>query len=68
MLAQAPRAPAIKVDAQELFASYERDVVAADKKYTGKIVEIDNISGKIQKDGSGRYFVMLHCSTNCSIA
>jgi hypothetical protein len=46
------------VNAAELFAFYGNDVVAADKKYTGQVVELANVSGKVQKDSEGRYYLV----------
>ena len=33
-------------------------MVAADKKYTGQMVELGNVSGKVQKDGDNRYYLI----------
>jgi hypothetical protein len=53
-----PERPAFKVEAGDLFAVYGKDVLAADKWYTGQIVELANLSGKVQKDRAGRYYLI----------
>jgi hypothetical protein len=50
--------PTAKVDPRELFASYGKDVVAAEKKYNGQTLELANVSGKVQKDDAGRYYLL----------
>jgi hypothetical protein len=50
--------PAIKVTPGELFAIYGKDVIAADNKYTGAMVELADISGMVQKHNDGRYYLV----------
>jgi hypothetical protein len=52
-----PTGPTIKVTADELFAAYGKDVIAADKKYTRQMVEVANVSATVQKDNDGRYYL-----------
>jgi hypothetical protein len=49
---------ALRTEESQLFALYGRDVVAADKKYTGQVVEMASISGKVYKDSRGRYYLV----------
>ncbi|VTR98861.1 : tRNA_anti-like [Gemmata massiliana] len=48
------RTPVAKVSAIDLFNEYGQNVLAADKKYKGKIVEV-NGWGKIGRSDAGRY-------------
>lgn len=57
-VASGPTGEAIRVDAGELFAAYEKDVIAADMKYTGKTVELTNVTGKAAQESGGRYFLV----------
>jgi hypothetical protein len=49
---------AVTVTAQELFDAYGKDVVAADTNYTGRLVELSNVSAKVHKDSRGRYYLV----------
>jgi hypothetical protein len=48
----------LKANADELFAIYGKDVVAADLKYTGQMVELGSVSCKVQKASDGRYYLI----------
>jgi hypothetical protein len=52
------RGEPVKVEEAELFKAYEKDVIAADKKYTGHTVELANVSGNVAKDRHGRYYLV----------
>jgi hypothetical protein len=49
--------PAVEVSAIDLFRDYEKDVVAADLKYLNRPLRLLAVSGKIEKDEQGRYFI-----------
>jgi DNA-directed RNA polymerase subunit RPC12/RpoP len=48
----------VKVAADALFDAYGKDVMGADKKYTGRLIEIADVTGKVEKDDRGRYYVV----------
>jgi hypothetical protein len=53
-----PETPAIKTEANALFTIYGSDVITGDTKYTGRLIELANIAGHVQKDNFGRYFLV----------
>jgi hypothetical protein len=49
--------PVIKVAASELYRDYGQDLIAADAKYLQNRIELSQVSGKIEKDQQGRYYL-----------
>lgn len=49
--------PAIKVSAGKLYRDYRKDLLAADAKYLHKRMELSQVSGKIEKDQQGGYYL-----------
>ncbi len=48
-----------KISAYQLFKEYESNVIAADQKYKGKILEVDGIVREIGKDFQGSLYLVL---------
>jgi hypothetical protein len=49
--------PVAVLSADALLKEYQADLAAADVKYMGKTVDVTGVSGKVQKDDEGRYFL-----------
>jgi hypothetical protein len=56
--ANKPPEEVVQLTAVELFDAYGKDVIAADRQYTGKTIELANVQGMVQKDGEGRYYLV----------
>jgi hypothetical protein len=52
-----PFAEPVKVSADDLFQQYREDLVAADGKYLGRPLVVEEVKGKVEKDEAGRYFI-----------
>src|SRR5262249_55744890 len=49
--------PVATLPAQSLYVEYVKDLAAADLKYLDKTVFLTDLTGKVQKDAEGRYFI-----------
>jgi hypothetical protein len=47
----------VSVSANELFKAFAKDLAGADVKYLNKPVLISGVTGKVEKDNTGRYFI-----------
>ncbi len=56
----------IKISATDLIHEYEKNDSLANKKYLGKIIEINGAIKKLDNDGSGGYVVVLGDTTSLS--
>jgi hypothetical protein len=52
-----PDEPALRLTARQLFDDYQGDLVTADQKYLGHVVELADVTGKVEKDERGRYYL-----------
>jgi hypothetical protein len=53
----APDRPILRVSADELDNAYRKDIATADLTYLNKAVELSGVTGNVEKDAQGRYFI-----------
>jgi hypothetical protein len=55
----APLEPLIKISVADLALEYEKNAVAADVKYRGKLIELEGTIGEFGRDLSGNSYIIL---------
>jgi hypothetical protein len=49
--------PEVKTSVNDLYTGYGKDLAAADLKFQNKQLELSGVTGKVEKDDQGRYFI-----------
>jgi hypothetical protein len=49
--------PTLRVSVAELDNAYSKDLATADSTYLNKAVELSGVTGNVEKDAQGRYFI-----------